>query len=119
MSARDSTHRSSDEAVRAAVGVASDRRRRREASRQLWHVGPVISGGCLIVAAASRWAWPVAWPLGAVGLAIGGSRCLRPGGAGRPRSDAVAAAIDIEGGLRVNCGAPRFARRRPATSGRF
>ena len=95
MSARDSTHRSSDEAVRAAVGVASDRRRRRE----LWHVAPVISGGCLIVAAASRWAaWPVAWPLGVVGLAIGGLALFAYVGRRRQAvSDAVAAAIDIEG----------------------
>ncbi len=100
MSRNPGTSRPAD-VVREAVSSAEQRRRRREAARQLWRAAPLAAIACLAIAILGRWMhWSVAVPISAlvIGIAAAGAFVLYAGRV-RPLSDVVAASIDADAGL--------------------
>jgi hypothetical protein len=88
--------------VRAAVAAADRHRRRRAASARVWQIAPLVTGLALGVAAVGYWVgWPDAVPLGLLAAAcLAGVLQWTLVRRDRAVSDAVAAAIDAEAGLR-------------------
>jgi hypothetical protein len=92
----------SGERVRAALATADRRRRQRAASARIWRVAPVAAAALLALAALSRAiGWSPAVPLVALaGAGIVLAAVLLLVRRVRPVSDAAAAAIDTDAGLR-------------------
>jgi hypothetical protein len=95
-------NRPAGEVVRTRLVLADTLRRRREAGRRIWRVAPFIAAVGLGLAAGTRWAgWPTVLALGA--LVIGGAGLVVYALVSRRDhavSDAVAARIDTDAGLR-------------------
>jgi hypothetical protein len=88
-------------AVRAEVATADRRRRRREVSRRVWRLAPVLAGFAVVVALVTRWiGLTIMVPLGV--LAGAGSMLVAYAffaARKQPVSDRVAALIDADAGL--------------------
>jgi hypothetical protein len=88
-------------AVRVEVATADRRRRRREVSRRVWRLAPILAGLAVVVALVTRWiGLSIMVPLGV--LAGAGSMLVAYAlfaARKRPVSDRVAALIDADAGM--------------------